>query len=225
MIRAVAQGGIKRKTVFRRKNLLGITRADRADHVRAHDPALEKVHAVVELQAAEVEILPSQSGPVEIPLVVDSLIPDIVDRHHGTAVRKIPEARVEAAAQIDRTEGAVPVVQMQNVRMQPERQNRLHHGAGKENETLGVVRVFRTVPVIKGGAVVEAVELDEAAGQILLHLEDADLRPLVGAAERHAEHFMDGIEFQIQFRHLLRIVRHDDMDGVAPPRQRLRQCG
>ena len=96
--------------------------------------------------------------------------------------------------------------------MKPESENRLHDGAREKDESLRVVRVFRAVPVVKRRAVVKTVELDKTISKVLLHFQDPDLRPLVSRPERHSEHLMHGIEFQVQFRHLLRIIRHDDMD-------------
>lgn len=187
-------------------------------------PPLQEIQPVVEFQTEIVEILPSQSGPVEISLVEISLIADIVNGQHRAGPAELFVLRIESAAEVDAAERGVPVVRLQDIRSQTEVHRQLHRRPAEKNIPLRIIGILLSVPVVEVRPVEEAVILDEVPAQILSGAQDIDFRPFAPLSERDAQKIVLLIEFQIQFPHQLRIVRHHDRDLVPPFGKRRGKC-
>ena len=108
----------------------------------------------------------------------------------------------------------MPVVHVQDVRVELAEHGDLHGGAAEERKPLGVVAVFPAIPVIEARPVEEAVVLQKHELEVVVDLQDVDARPLHAGAERHTDEIEAFVEFEAQLPHLLAVVRHEDRDLV-----------
>ena len=129
--------------------LLGVGGRDGGDEVGGHDGALHQVDVLVVAQHPLVEIAAVQANDVLQYLVaVAALILDVVDGEHRLGVGQLGDV-VPLLQHVDRDQGGLPVVAVDDVRGPAEVARRLDDGPGEVGKALTVIKVAVQLPAFE----------------------------------------------------------------------------
>ena len=136
VLRAVAQHALKSLAIFRRLNLLRVSRTHGAEQVGKDQPALHEVHLAVELQRVHVEQPGVEAEFVDHGGVEDSLVSEVVNSEEGGDV---PE--MLARAQPHGDQRGLPIIAVNDLRLPVAGAEEVEYRAAEDPEAKRVVRL------------------------------------------------------------------------------------